>query len=170
MTALFRVIFLWAILSLPFCAQASDGKYTRETLRGLNSFSVLVEELGQTALDLGLSVAQLRTATELRLRLAGIAIVSDEESADIPGAPYLYVNLLAIGKVPGTISYTILLSLEQAATMERNPKIRAVAAVTWSTASIATVGSAKAAEEVRNDLEELIDQFINAYLSVNPKH
>jgi hypothetical protein len=169
MTATGRIILFVAVfLSLPFHGSALDTQYSRRSLSGIKSFSV-VEDLSKSALDLGLSPQQLQTAVELKLRLAGIKVVGNEASVDLPGSPYLYVNIITVGKAPGIIGYAIILSFNQAASLERNPDIKSQAAATWSIESITTVGSDRAAESVKSSLGEMVDKFLNAYLSVNPK-
>jgi hypothetical protein len=44
-----------------------------------------------------------------------------------------------------------------------------VYASTWSTGNLGTVGSAKMSGAVRARLADMVDKFLNAYLSVNPK-
>ncbi len=139
MTVIGKIGFLAAVLSLPFSAQATDNEYSRRSLRGVKTFSVLVESLGQSAQDLGLTVGQLQTAVELKLRLAGIEIVSDDVGT-ATGSPYLYVSVLAVGKAPGIISYSIRLDFNQIASLQRDPKIRVTSASTWDIGMVASIG------------------------------
>lgn len=165
MTAFHRIVFLTIAVSAPFYSRAADDEYSRESLRGVTALRIVVEPPNWEGLDIGLSMEQLRTAIELKLRLAGIKVV-DVKSRTVP---YLYLNVLTIGKAPGVIAFTLRLSFGQTVILERNPKIKSIPAETWSAALIATVGSNKATEEVKGDLTAIVDRFINAYHSVNPK-
>jgi hypothetical protein len=99
------------LLCLVQAAMAGDSPYERETLRGLNGISVVVEELSSVSSSAGLSKDQLRTAVELKLRLAGVKVVTDAESISLPGAPHLYVQILSIGH--NIIGYTVDVSFMQ---------------------------------------------------------
>ena len=169
MTALHRIGFIVAVLSLPCLSNADDSKESRESLRGVKSFGVLIEELDHTALDLGLSVPDIQTAVELRLRLAGMKIVTARESFSLPGSPYLYVQVSTVGKVPGAIAYNVDLYFQQDVILERNTNSKIFGASTWSAGTIGTAGSAVASDAIKQLLAKLTDEFLNAYLTVNPK-
>jgi hypothetical protein len=138
---------------------ASDSKYARETLRGINGVSVLVEGLDADAVRDGLTRDQIQTDVELRLRKAGINVVTE-------GSPRLYIdaNLL---KDTNVYIYDCSVALEQFVTVETNG-VSAIAP-TWSGAITGRVGSSKMPRAIRDEVGDLVDKFVNAYLSVNPK-
>ena len=75
-------------------AYAQDIEQTRNTLRGLSGVYVMPENpLEEDAIRGGLSQDNIRTEVELKLRLAGIRVLSKEEWEQELGRPYLYVRL-----------------------------------------------------------------------------
>jgi hypothetical protein len=61
--------------------------------------------------------------------------------------------------------FNIMIELSQDVSLNRTPKVKATAA-TWS---VSVTGFTADASTVRDQLKELVDAFVNAYLSVNPK-
>ena len=68
----------------------------RDTLRGLSEVSVLVEYLPDDVEREGLSREHLKRDIEVRLRQAGLRVLTISEIANSPGAPYLYVAVYPI--------------------------------------------------------------------------
>lgn len=154
------------LLQLDCFAFAADNQLTRETLRGLEGVRVALEPLKWIIEQRGLTTAQLQNDTELKLRLAGIKVTPSEESPVIPGKPLLYVNAKVIKQ--GSKERYILhvrVELSQGVALVRAPKVRSSAA-TWS---VSVTGISPKLSPVRDQVKELVDLFINAYLSVNPK-
>lgn len=148
---------------------ALNSEMNRSTLQGLNGIKVLVEDLAPEVEREGLAKDPLQKAIEERVRAAGIKVLTQEEAANTPGEPYLYVNVnvtLPKAEEP-SCSYSIDLTLIQNVTLIRNPK-QATYAVTWSTGGVGLIGR-KALSELKESVEEMVDIFIKAYLSVNPK-
>jgi hypothetical protein len=52
--------------------------------------------------------------------------------------------------------------------LDRDPSIKIFAATTWDVAELGTVGRVNL-RSIRERIKDLVDMFINAYLSVNPK-
>jgi hypothetical protein len=75
---------------------ASDDKYARATLRGIEGVNVAIESLEPEVERAGLVRQQIETDVELRLRKAGIRVLTEEERQGTPGAPYLYINVNVI--------------------------------------------------------------------------
>jgi hypothetical protein len=147
-------------------AFAPDNGSTRQTLRSLDGVRVVVAPLKWVVEKNGLTLDQLQKDTELKLRLAGIKVVSSEESAVTPGKPLLYVNakVLKYGSLDRYI-FNIKLELSQDVSLVRSPGVE-TSATTWSTS---VTGTSHELSTIRDQLKELVDTFINAYLSVNPK-
>ena len=59
----------------------------QRTLVGISATEVLVEGLSKDAIEAGLTIRQIRTDVELRLRREGIRIVSEEELLKLSGSP-----------------------------------------------------------------------------------
>jgi hypothetical protein len=131
-----RIVMLMLVgltLTCPAGFQAfGDSEIRRETLRGLQGVGVLVEDIRPETEHDGLTRDQVRIDVELRLRQSGIRVLSREERAATPGAPYLYVNINTYKRPMTEIySYDISVELNQAVLLTRDPSIWAIGATTW---------------------------------------
>jgi hypothetical protein len=162
MTLLARIC---AIVSLSLVVShplAGATKYEVATLKGIKALNVLVEDLPDGAKTLGLTREMIQTDVELKVRLAGIRAVPGEERPGLPGSPALYINIIVSDNSQAA---HIEVSLEQSVSLERNGQA-VVAATTWSTGILVTNPTAQG---LRNYTKDHVDQFVNDWLSVNPK-
>ena len=148
------VLFLYCSVTI-----ADDNEYTRETLRGLEGVYVnvlVVDEFKQA----GLSEPQVRNDMETKLRTAGIRLVSKYGSFDLPGTTWLSVSVGgSYIKNIKHIPYTIRLALEQDVLIKRSSL--SIKAGTWS---ITKSGIIYRFENLRSKIDDMTNQFINAYL------
>jgi hypothetical protein len=84
-----------------------DNETSRKTLAGLNGVFVAVTQVSEDARRSGLSETQLQTDVELKLRQAGIPVLTEGDASRTPGVPYLYVTVntlqLSSGGVAGVV-------------------------------------------------------------------
>jgi hypothetical protein len=116
----------------------------------------------------GLTTTAVRTDAELRLRRAGIRVLTREESLQVPGTPYLYLNAVI---TRGNMYWgdSLLVSFRQTVLLDRDPGVR-LDAETWSVwAGGGIYAPENIARKVRDGFNDLVDEFINAYLAMNPK-
>jgi hypothetical protein len=148
---------------------AINGKSNRATLRGLSGVGVLVEQLAPEIEREGLIKNQLQIEVELKLKMAGIKVLTKEECLKTPGEPYLYVNVnVNIAKTESDIyPYSIDVLLMQKVSLLRDPK-QTTYAVTWSTGGVGSIEKS-ILSQLRTSVEEMVDLFIKTYLSENPK-
>jgi|SRR2546422_778763 len=166
-TVLAVLALLSATLVSPLVGQGND-EFARNTLAGLRGVWVAVEKISEEAQRDGLDTTQIRTDVELKLRQAGITVLTRQEWVSTAAAPYLYVNVQAIKNPANVYAFSANVELRQRVTLVRNPAM-SILATTWSaTGFIGMVGSQKLGS-VRNDVRDLTDRFINAYLAANPK-
>lgn len=146
---------------------AQDVEQTRNSLRGLSGVYVVPENpLEEDAIRGGLSQDTIRKEAELKLRLAGIRVLSREEWEKEPGRPYLQVwSKVLKGGVLGGYIYHISLEFKQYVSLVRSSSIQ-VFGTTWSAEHM---GYTPELKDIQDKVKDRIDQFINAYLSVNPK-
>jgi len=157
---------LWGLISLPALGRcADDGDFARATLRGLQGVSVLIEDLPPESARAGLTTQQLQTEVEEQLRHAGIPVLTKEQAFRLQGARYVYVYVHLVPHPIGLTVYTILVEVNQRASLDLNGSSASVS--TWSTQRLGTVGSRHLAT-VRHDVRGQIDHFIHVYRSVNP--
>jgi hypothetical protein len=159
---------LWGIVGLSGGGSwAGDSEHTRATLRGVEGVYVIVEDLKSDVERAGLTRQQLQTDVELQLRKAGIRVFAKQEQFRSPGQPLLYVNASALLHPNGLAAYNIRVELNQRASLDINTSSASVA--TWHVGMLGMIGVSRVSDTVRNDVRDLVDQFINAYLSVNPR-
>jgi len=137
---------------------------------------VLVEDLDPEGLTptiaaAGLTRSAIQTDVEVKLRLAGMAILSEAEMLHAPGTPYLYVNanVLAGKTGKGLWAFNLDLSLNQGVLLERDVRLPGVNAETWRQGRLGMVPASAGPARIRSDIRDLVDVFLNAWLTVNPK-
>jgi hypothetical protein len=151
-----------------------------ESLRGLKEVQILIEALRPDIEEDGLKISQIQTDVELKLRLAGINIYTETPITLRKmflhfemGAPYLYVNVNSNKNVLGFYSVNISVALKQNVYLPREMKddIKKVhlSTITWVRESLGSAREAEVANYVRDIIKDKVDEFINDYLSVNPK-
>jgi len=149
-------------------SEAWGSESKRPTLLGLRGVYVLIENLKPNLEKDGLTREQLLTDVELKLRKAGIRVLTEEESYNTPGLPCLYARINAIKGNSTFYCVNIHVSLSQETRLERNPTIK-ILSFTWDHSSIGGCDESIIKDYVRKGLGDLIDKFINDYLAVNPK-
>lgn len=167
----YRVLFVSVgILGSLLCGSqraAGDSEDERATLRGLPGVYVLAFA-SPDGEQHGLTKEQVQTDAELRLRKAGIRVLSETEWLKTPGGPYLYVRVNVMKKEDSSLyAFSIYVALKQRVLTERNPKISSFA-TTWDTGSIGIVGE-NYLRDIRGSVADDVDEFINAFLAENPK-
>jgi hypothetical protein len=144
---------------------ADDDEFSRTTMLILRGVYVVVDELNFELAGDGLSKNGLKAVAEAKLREAGIEIlpVEDREAA---GTPHLHIHPEIVrGSSSQEYIYHISVQLRQSVFLSRTPVIEALG-TTWSTTAM---GVAASASDVQDKVKDLIDQFINAYYTVNPR-
>jgi hypothetical protein len=111
---------------------------------------------------LGLTTEAIQTDVELKLRLAGMRVVKRNESVQIPGTPYVYVTV-NVSKDAKAASVEVILN--QNATLERNGEF-VFGVTTWSSGGLISNPNE---QFIRGQIKDTVDEFLNAWLSVNPK-
>ena len=76
------VLCVWGLF---VCGGSAQTEMDRKSLRGLKGIAVVVEALQPEAERDGLTKSQIKTDIELKLRQAGIHVLTTEESFKTPG-------------------------------------------------------------------------------------
>jgi hypothetical protein len=156
------------VLGLSGCLFAADSPIDRESLRDLDGVRVVVEEPAPVLKAKGLSKDGLQKSVESKLRSAGINVLN---SGEFPvGDPFLHVRVTTSKENGGRIAYEVELDFRQTVFLRRNPAVTFNRAQTWKADEhMGLVRSARLAESVQAALLEQLNQFVNAFFSVNPK-
>jgi len=164
-----RVLML---LGLTLCWPTVGFAFTadkRDTLRGLREVSVLVEFLPDDVEREGLSREHLTHEIEVRLRQAGLRVLTISEIANSPGSPYLYVAIYPVtGPSVNVNAYAIGLTLKQLVQLSRNPTTE-LFATTWEGPAPPSSLSAPKLLDIRSRILGVLERFIIDYQAVNPK-
>ena len=160
------------LLGLTLCWPTVGFAFTadkRDTLRGLREVSVLVEYLPDDVEREGLSREHLTRDIEVRLRQAGLRVLTISEIANSPGAPYLYVAVYPLqGPSANFNAYAIGLTLKQLVQLSRNPTTEFFA-TTWEGPAPPSWLSAPRVLDIRTRISEAVGRFIIDYQAANPK-
>jgi hypothetical protein len=168
LTAILMFVGFVLTYSTGFQAFGNELDPFRIALRGLSGTEVVVEKIAPAVERDGLMRSQVQTDVERRLRQAGIRIISSEERR--PGDPYLYIVITAQKRDDAEFyAYSLRVQLNQGVWLTRDPAIQIFGATTWDVGLVGTVGRLNI-REVHAGVLDLVDQFINAYLAVNPEH
>jgi len=164
-----RVLML---LGLTLCWPTIGFGFTadqRDTLRGLKEVSVLVEYLPDDVEREGLNREHLQRDIEVRLRQAGLHVLTISEVANLPGAPYLYVAVYPIiGPSINVNTYAVALTLKQLVQLSRNPSTE-LFATTWEGPIHLSSLSDSRVLDIRSRIFDAVGRFIVDYRDVNSK-
>jgi hypothetical protein len=141
-----------------------------DSVGGLHSVFVSVHVDGKSLAASGLTDPQVWSAVVLRLRLAGLNVLNEEEWEKTQGKPYLYVSLndtLLSGQAGHPAGYvcTCSLDLMQDVALARPPHSH-VDACTWSRAATLIVPPNDGAQ-VRVLVDDLATEFTDAVTAAN---
>jgi SPOR domain len=132
-----------------------DSDLSRATLKGITSVFVVVENLDDDAKKIGLTEESIKTDVELKLLMAGMNFATN--GFTVPGNTHLHVNVGVLPPQAASIQVELLL--------RRNSE-PVFGATNWSLHGEITNPTLQG---IRDFIKQLVDQFLNAWLSVNPK-
>jgi len=160
-----------------FRAQEALELLQTPSLKGLDG--VLVTASVSKGLErTGLAADDLQTDAELNLRLAGIPVLSKADFVfKAPGAPNLHLFAEGVCSDQGC-GYSITASLNQDVLLARDPSLRPAGRFgsfhftceTWRVGSTYVGPHRDVPKTARDRMKDLVDEFMNAYISVNPKN
>lgn len=158
--------FLVVCLGVATRATAQDVDPKVESLKGLTGVGILVADLSEER-D-GLTKAAIRTDVELKLRLAGIRVLTRDEAFQAPGQPYLYVVVSTVRhRNAERYSYKVDLRLKQTVQSHVRPSVAIAGATTWDTGAVGYIGATHL-PNVRGHVMDRVDWFIDAWFTANP--
>ena len=137
-------------------------------LKGLGGVRVQIDKLPSVATQDGLYEDQLKTDVELRLRKVGIRVLSEEERLKEPGKPYLSVTTLVAKNETGVYAVSVHAEILQYVLLDRDRLLGVTAGSTWSHGVVINVVANKMPTAVRSYLGDIVDVFINDFLTANP--
>jgi hypothetical protein len=162
-----RIVFILGLVmvfSVGSNVFAFDNETSRERIRGVTGIHVVLSVQPFFLEYEGLSKSKIRTDVESELRLAGIKVLTKQELKKEKGQPIFYIYINGMKGPENILIYEVGVRLMQDASLVRKPNLTFLAP-TWE---VGTVGFGEI-KNIQTDTKDKVDQFINAYLSVNPK-
>lgn len=141
-------------------ATASDGPIERATLRGLKAVRVVVDPPDEEMQRAGVTTTKLIAMVEQRMQKDGLP--ADNNAVEFLG---LRVTAAHARRKPSAVCLT--LALYQNVTLVRDAKVKATTE-TWSGESVVLAPAELLYEAVSNTVNQLVDQFANAWRTANP--
>ena len=157
-----RILVSIALLALvcPW-GRSSDSPIDRATLRGLKAIKVIVDPPDAELQHGGVTARNLATQIVARLEKAGLGV--DNNAIEFVG---LHLTAAHVKKKTSAVSLT--LGLYQTVALARDPAIKTTTE-TWSGESVVLVPPGLFSEAVADTVNQLVDQFVAAFRSANPK-
>jgi hypothetical protein len=152
------------ILAHSIHAQALLSAADLDLLRGVDGFRLAVERIKPEIERDGLFRSTLLTDMELRLRMAGIKVLSEEEAKAKPDAPRLHLYVDAL-KCSLGYAYRIRLSLIESVKLTRN-NMKVAASVFGIPDEL---GITAHLSEIRDAAGDFVEEFIKAWELANSK-
>ena len=155
-------VSLWARSAV--CAQVPRVS----PLAGITKLTVIVETLPPVAALANVTEERLRTVAELKLRVAGLRVVShDEDKADPEIVPYVYVQLTMASNPAGLFIYNVNLSLRREFSSPINGAW--ITGVLWEGGGVGSASSSRMPNDVTDHLGEFLDTLVNEILKAHPR-
>lgn len=137
-------------------------------LHGIRAVDVLIENMDDSALQVGFSPSEYRHVIESRLREAGIRIAraSDPDQSTTPSL-YLRVATIVDSEAHAAF-YSVDLELLDGVTLERSPDTFTLGSVWQARGTMGQLGTSRI-DRVRGDVRSTVDQFVTAWAAANPR-
>lgn len=169
---MYKHLLLLGVLLTFFSAVAQAES---AALIGLTEFEVEIIGTSPEWESVGLSALQLRTDVELRLRKAGMPVLPWDPLKRNKLRPKLVVSVLLFQSKDrrlDVVSKQVQITLRESVTANsfRRGSIQITDADTWqSYISFGLTNSKSEPAGIRQSVGDLIDQFINEFLTANPR-
>jgi hypothetical protein len=137
-----------------------------EAMKGIATMKVLVEEIPE--LGQVLQASTLKSAAELKLRQAGIAVLAeDDQSASL--SPELYLNCSVIALSDGSFVYSMDIEFHRIVqvTIPTDSNTHFMNAIVWNQGTFGIVPRQQAAQMIGQTVDKEVSDFLKIYLSAN---
>ena len=135
--------------------QDIQGVYIRIYIKEMNTQGGVLGDLSEQG---------IKKQIAGKLAKAGIKVLTHKKWEAEPGMPFLFASI-GLAKMTSTYLYDMELGLKQNVFLARNTALECTA-TTWSTNA---VGVGKDTKKVYDEVDFMVDEFINAYKAANPE-
>ena len=163
-----RLVLAALLVGACAAARADERGFGLDALRGLAAFQVVVDPLSADAMRDGLRAPALQADVELRLRRAGLRVVT-ERGTPVPDAAVLRVHLddtrrdLDAGSFH---EFRLTMEVLQNVQLTRDPAVQALRP-SWNRTLDGTHLTATLVPAVRDALRQEMEHLFDDYLAVN---
>lgn len=162
------LVMVFSLAGMSSSVFARDDEYSRKTLKGLNGVFLQGIFMDKDSESAGIEQKQIQSDVELKLKLAGIKVLTKEEHSKDKEPTSLAISINTYKYSQDVLIYYISIELSQVVYLMRDPNIMAIDE-TWSVDRFGNTSMKYAETNIRANIKDGIDRFIYAYLSVNPK-
>jgi len=161
-----RTILMFMGFLLGAMVTVAHATGERDNLKGLKGVFLVIDPLSTDLEKRDVSRDELHRRLVVKLRDAGIGILSVKNASTTPGQPILQ---LKIASVKNTTGHGLLIQLwmNEKVMFERD-RNRIVHGITWIQTTIAFDGELQS-RRIYDSVDEVLNEFINDYLAANPK-
>jgi len=160
------ILLLGVVLLLPSVTYAQE--LARNTLRGLESMYIMVDDLSPDMENLGLLKKDLVEKIAMKLNEVGIQRLTKEEWEKIVDKPVLYINISTVKTGLGYYVYSMNIQFFQMVSLLREPSIKKLS-MTWRTQGyLGSTRGKNLLNTISSGMDEIIDEFVSDYLTANP--
>ncbi len=154
-------IFIWSSYGFAF----GDDKLARDSLRGINNLGIVIDwdSSGMDPEKLKSIKEKLKRNANQRLQQKGIKVYSGNSNVK---PPFLCMEIETMKCDKKTHALYMTAKAMQEVVLKNKQSINAISP-TWSSGGILGI---IAEESIQDVASKLIDEFITAYMSVNPKN
>jgi hypothetical protein len=144
----------------------------KDTLNGIKVIGVIVEDLKPDIISIDLDKYTIQKDVVLKLRMAGIDVLPEEEFLQTFRTPYLSVDLNP--QIDNNfIIYIISINFKQKMFWGTNPNTLVASVTTWQHILVRTVDVHKEQsikkQMIKDTISDGVDIFLKDYLAVNSK-
>lgn len=166
MRLLWGLVFGTTILLAHSALADSDAQ--RRTLAGLGGVHLQLELRGEDLVKFGLVETDVRPEIEAALAAAGLKLLDVEASTKTPGVPWLFVEATVVRSQDAKeYAWAVRVQLQQRACLERRSAV-CESVGSWEAFRMGSVGRRRT-RTLRQDVNDVVNQFVTAYLVSNPK-
>ncbi|HWQ55477.1 MAG TPA: hypothetical protein VN442_17450 [Bryobacteraceae bacterium] len=139
---------------------AGDTPLDRSTLRGLKSFSVVVDRLDPELEGAGVTRDNLQARLTRRMETADITV-------DAKAPEFLGLRLMHVRRRRGPYAVCLTLAVYQPVTLVRDRQVK-TATQTWELQTVLITDPKGLTDAIIRATDELLDGFVTAYRSTTP--
>lgn len=165
-------LLVTSFLLAPSVLAQIDDNQNNETLRGLKGVRFTIRPVSPDLERDGITRSKLQTDVEIKLRQAGIHVLTEEDwrrETSAGGGAWLELYVGAVKNNETGLFYAVSVNLKlmQPVHLLRNQALKTFA-TTWSTGSVGIFGMEKL-PTIRQEVVDKVAEFINGFLIANPK-